>query len=400
MDLTDREAVFLAVLRAALRDRKADPALLAGETDWDGLLNLALEHKLLPMIVEAVPGEMLSGVPAAKQAALRQVVNQTVHTRSFMTLYQKMRRAGFHPLVVKGVLCRGLYPQGDLRPSGDEDVLVPDGEFEDCCAFLRDYGMIPTGEDDPGAFEIGWQKPGTNLYIELHRRLFSPDSRVYGDLEAFFEGAADRAAVYPGEYGVAVYSLSAHDHLLYLLLHAYKHFLHSGFGIRQVCDICLWAGKYHDRIDWDLLERQCEGCGTRKFAAAVFGIGVHFLEIPLELPGGWRTDRDFCVPMLRDILCGGIYGAADGERRHAATVTLNAVAADRAGGRRSVWQSVFLPLAAMEKKYPWLKKWPILLPAAWLLRIWGYLRKGGSAAASITIGEERVKLLRTYDIIR
>ena len=37
--------------------------------------------------------------------------------------------------------------------------------------------------------------------------------------------------------------------ILYLLLHAFKHFLHSGFGIRQVSDIILFSEKYRDQIE-------------------------------------------------------------------------------------------------------------------------------------------------------
>ena len=404
MSLNQTERMLLMLLRSALQERTIDPAVLTEEMDWNGLLNLAAQHKLLPMIVSAIPTEYLPNARILKQTVIRQVVNQTVVSRAFLSLYEKLRQAGFHPLVVKGIVCRSLYPQGDLRPSGDEDLIVPDHEFEDCCAFLQDLGMEPVGEISLGSYEIGWQKPGDRLYIELHRSLFPPDSKAYGDLGAFFEHAAEQGADYPTAFGAAVRSLSAHDHLLYLLLHAYKHFLHSGFGIRQVSDIGLWVCRYRAQIDWDRLSEQCAACNTRQFAAAVFGIALHFLEIPLELPVQWRTTPDYCEPLLRDVLTGGIYGVSDGGRQHASTVTLGAVEADRVGGRTSIWKSVFLKRADMEKKYPYLKKYPILLPVAWCQRIWRYLSEtrsaGGRITASITVGNERVKLLRHYGIIK
>ena len=39
--------------------------------------------------------------------------------------------------------------------------------------------------------------------------------------------------------------------------------------------------------------------------------------------------------MLRDILSGGVYGAADSDRQHSSTITLNAVEAARTGGKSS-----------------------------------------------------------------
>lgn len=403
MDLKPHEKTLLNILRAALRGEKADPAQLPADTDWEKLCAMALQHKLLPMIVSALPPDVLPNGQMRKRQVIQQVVTQTLKTKAFLELYTAMRSAGFHPLVVKGIVCRGLYPQGDLRPSGDEDLYVCDEEFSACRQFLRDYGMEPTSEDSPDAYEIGWSKPGSPLYIELHRRLFAPDAMAYGDLEGFFALSGGHTAEYPTDFDETVTSLPPHEHMLYLLLHAYKHFLYSGFGIRQVCDIGLWAEKYHDQIDWARLARQCDGCSARKFSAAVFGVARHFLDIPLELPAVWDSPKDFCEPLLADILSGGIYGTADSDRQHSATVTLNAVAADRTGTRRSLWKSVFLKREDMEKKYPYLKKYPFLLPVSWVQRIFHYLRRNQGPAshlsASITIGNERIQLLKLYDII-
>ena len=403
MSLAQNEQKFLQLLRAALRNQKVEPADVTDVADWDGLFSMAAEHKLLPMTVSALPGEILAGIPRAKQTAIRQVVLQTVQSKAFITLYNGLRSAGFHPLVVKGIVCRSIYPQGDERPSGDEDLYVPDEEFDGCCEFLRDYGMEPTADAAPDAHEIGWQKRGGSLYIELHRRLFSPDSIAYGDLEAFFDCAAEKAAAYPTQYGT-VYSLPPHDHLLYLLLHAYKHFLHSGFGIRQVCDIGLWAQRYHTQIDWERLTQQLRSCGAQQYAAAVLGIAAHELQIHMELPADWQTTREFCEPLLEDVLTSGVYGNSDSERLHSSTVTLNAVAADRTGKRSSIWDSVFLKRVDMENKYPYLRRFPFLLPVAWIQRIVHYLTKKRNArsriSSSITIGNDLVKLLKLYGIIK
>lgn len=403
MELSPNHDVFLTLMRAALRGEKGDSALWERDVRWEQLMSDSAAHKVLPMIVSAIPPERLPNARMMKQAVIRQVVEQTKKTNEFLTLYRRMRGAGFHPLVVKGAVCRALYPQGDLRPSGDEDLYVADEEFAACCDFLRNYGMQPVDDAGADAYEIGWQKPGSHLYIELHRRLFSPDSAAYGDLESFFSRALQNATAYPTEFGAEVASMCPHDHMLYLLLHAYKHFIHSGFGIRQICDIGLWARKYHTQIDWDRLAAQCDGCSARKYAAAVLGIAEHYLGIPLELPPLWRTEKEFCDPLLADVLTAGVYGAADSDRQHSSTVTLNAVKADRTGTHHSVWKSVFLGLPEMQQKYPYLRKYPILLPIGWLQRIWYYLTRnrnaGSHLSTSITIGNERVRLLKTYGII-
>lgn len=49
---------------------------------------------------------------------------QTMRTNEFLELNKKLHAAGVRPLVVKGIICRNLYPQPDYRRFGDEDVLV------------------------------------------------------------------------------------------------------------------------------------------------------------------------------------------------------------------------------------------------------------------------------------
>lgn len=393
--MTQNDQTFLHILGGALRGCRVSTDDLPADTDWDAVSRLAVQHKLLPMLLSALPLEDIPQMLARKGTVLRQVVSQTQRTSAFLSLYGEMEAAGFRPLVVKGILCRELYPQGDLRPSNDEDLYTSDEAFVDCCRFLEAQGFAPTSTDTEGAFEIGWRKDG--LYIELHRRLFSPEAGAYGDLNRFFRA---EGRVYPTGYGKDILSLTPHDHMLYLLLHAYKHFLHSGFGIRQVCDICLWAQKYREQIHWDLLARQCESCHARGFAAAVFGIGSWMLNISLPLPADWAVEKGYCQPLLDDILSGGIYGSADPDRQHSATVTLNAVAAERTGSRAGILHSLFPPRAGLEGRYPYLKKYPALLPLAWSQRILRYLKEKGHPTESLNVGRERLALLKHYGILR
>ena len=386
--MTHTEKTLLNMLSHALAGSRMAETVPADAA----LLPLAAAHKLVPLLSSAFPPGEIPG--DWKQQTLRQAVLQTRRTGAFLELYREMEAAGLHPLVVKGILCRSLYPQPDLRPSSDEDLFVPPEEFPAFCRFLREQGFVPTGETDGDAFEIGWRRDC--LYIELHQYLFAPDSGAYGDLNRFF---TPEGVPYRVENGQSVRSLNPHHHMLYLVLHAFKHFLHSGFGIRQVCDICLWAGKYHDQIDWPLLSYQCKEAHARGFAGAVLGIGTHCLGISLPLPGGWAVTPDYPLPMLRDILCGGIYGSADKDRQHTATVTLNAVEASRTGRHRSPLAAIFPRRASLEGRYPYLKQHPILLPLAWGQRIFRYAREKSHPAQTAALGKERISLLRYYDII-
>lgn len=406
---------FLQALAAALKHEKTAWETAFPAQDWLGLFECAEKHHVLPMIYEAV-----YDCPAAreldptfllpfKRRTIQQVTLQAIKTGAFLQLYAHLQKAGIRPLVVKGIVCRALYPDPDTRVSGDEDVWVQPEQFSACHEALLAFGMQPAEpeKDIETAYEVAYGKPGSPLYIELHKSLFPPDSEAYGDLNRFFAGAHDRAAVVSVQ-GAAVSTLNSTDHLFYLICHAFKHFLHSGFGIRQVCDIALFANAYGDGIDWPRLLAQCTEIHAEKFSAALFHIGEKYLGFSPEkacLPPLWTEIAVDETALLEDLLSGGVYGAADRNRLHSSTITLNAVAAQKQGGKakRNVLKTVFPSAKALSGRYPYLKKYPFLLPAAWGDRLLKYRKEtaaGNGAAESIRIGSQRIELMKQYGILK
>lgn len=399
MNLTPAEKMLLQAIRSALRGEQAAWSREIPTERWAEMLDLAAAHKLLPMVYEAVYDcPAADTMPECRQTVLRQVTVQTVRSQEAMQLYRTMTDQGLKPLIVKGMLCRSLYPKPDHRLSGDEDLLVRPEELEKTCAALEEFGMKPQSRQ---SYEISWRMEGSPLHIELHRSLFDTSSQAYGTLESFFEYAHDQAHPYTMPGGQIVYSLSPHAHMLYLLLHAFKHFVHSGFGIRQVCDIGLWAGAYRQDIDWEELYSQCARAGALHFSAAVLQIVQKHLKLSLTLPKMWygiKTDPD---PMLMDLLRAGVYGSMDGSRIHSATITLGAVEQRKLG----ILDAVFPRREVMTRKFPILQRHPYLLPVTWGVRLARYgvetvTHRDNNAMQSLRVAKERTRLLRYYHIIR
>ena len=399
MTLTTIETQFLHIAKAAV----SGGALPAENVDWPAVFALAGQQKLLPIVFEAVrkspaAEENAALFAAVKQQVIGQVLNQTVRTSAFSGLYQTLRAAGLHPVVVKGQLCSRLYPLRDHRISADDDILIPDGEFFACHEQLLANGLTTDTPMDElaSADEVSYTKEGSPLYIELHRHLFDSAEDAHDELNHFF------ADLNPVEID-GLLAMPPHEHLLYLILHAYKHFVRSGIGVRQFCDIGLWARAYHNEIDWQRLHEQCEIVHAATFAAAAFRIARDDLGIGFDLPAPWSDAVD-AEPLLHDSLCGGVYGTNDLTRLHSSTVTLNAVKSSRKGRKSTVLRTIFPEKTYLESRYPYLKKRPYLLPVAWVQRIAHYAsekRSGAdsSASGSIKQAKERIELMKRYGIM-
>lgn len=404
----DIHQLLLEALRKAMRGEKVNWEQLQ-EEEWQELLQLAGRQHVLPLLIEAVyDSPAFAFLPQSQQrelklTAARISAGQTQQTDRFLQLYKELTHAGVRCIVLKGLACRQLYPEPSLRLSSDEDILVDDTDFDACCQFLLQRNMIT--QDDMSEFECGFHSQD-GLYIELHRSPFSPAAHEMGDSNDYFAAALSRSVPFEVD-GATVYTLNGQDHMLYLILHAYKHFIHSGFGIRQVCDIILWAEKYGVLIDWAKLFAKCDALHCRSFAVAVFQIGKQYLGFRSDragIPDELLAEETPADKLLEDILCGGVYGGEELSRKHSGAVTLQQVRAERGGEKHSLWQTAFPDRQSLQGSYPYLKKHPILLPVAWCQRLWRYgrelhNRKDSDASATIMITRQRVALFRELHII-
>lgn len=387
---------FLRVLRAAIRGEKITPDA-ALRAQFPKLYRLAAEQHVLPLIADCLYDETQEGI--ARHA--REITGaQARRTADTLLLLKALASRGLRPVIVKGIVCRSLYPEPEIRPSVDEDFLIRPADYAVYKAALEDYGLICSSDED--SYEVSFFSREKDYCLELHTSLIPADSEAYGACSGFLEGAIDRA-VEVCIRDTELLTLSPTDHLLFLLCHAYKHVLHGGVGIRQLCDMALMAERDGAQIDWAAIRSACGQLRLATFAAALFRIAEKHLGFPMppafaDLP----VDES---DLLEDMLSGGLYGVTDIDRAHSSTMTIEAVGAERRGRRRrGALHSLFLPLSSMRGHFPYLKKYPWLLPVAWLQRIWRYLlRKRNPAPVSpgrsIRIANERIALLREYRII-
>lgn len=405
--------LFLEAVKASLENQQVNWSADITPEQMAQVLSLAEQHHVLPLVFEAIyacpAATNMDGVlfMKCKRSTVQSVMVQAMKTEEFLALNRHLKENGITPVVVKGIICRNLYPKPDYRTSGDEDVLCGDHQFKACHCAMIDFGMEATASA-LDRYEVPYHKDDSALYIELHKSLFPRESDIFCDCNRFFDDCFDRLITVDIQ-GDPVSTLNHTDHMLYLILHAFKHFLHAGFGIRQVCDMVLYANAFGEQIDWDYVRIKCRGLRADSFAEALFDIGHKYLGFCPEracYPYSWRQNAVDGDALLADLLYGGIYGSSDMSRVHSSNMTLNAVSADKKGKKSNgnLLKTIFPPAKSLEVRFPYLHRAPILLPVAWVSRIFGYAKESlsepeSSASEIIRTGSKRIELLRQYNII-
>lgn len=400
--MTAAEQQLIGCLRAFCRNEPADRV---SGVQPEELHRLAAVHKLVPVVYEALSGEPEAFGEARlrwKQEATLSVALQAKRTEAALRLCAALNAVDVPYALVKGLICRSLYPHPDHRASADEDLFVLPEHRAACEAVLEAQGLVCA---EPGETESNWSCAESGLAIELHLQLFSEEYEAERRMNAYFREAAARCE-FETVSGVPVRTLAPQDHFLLLVCHALKHFHYSGFGLRTLSDIGLFATRYGSRFDWTEVRRMLDAVGGMVFCDHVLHIcqtqfvydGAAAGYIP-EIAGSDEA-------LLTDVLDAGVYGQSTMSRKHSANIVLqNLKHAEPGSGRGGVLRALFPPRAALVSRYPALKKAPVLLPAVWLARIGTYgadmlcgKLPRASAAESIELGKRRTELMRQYGV--
>ena len=220
------------------------------------------------------------------------------------------------------------------------------------------------------------------FYFEIHTTPF-PIKKSFEKWNRAFDGYQTRTIVNNN----GVISFSREDNLIFLILHAVKHFVYSGVGIKQILDIALFMREYGDEINLERVKETLKKIKTLTFAAELTAFIKEYIYPDTYTFDDVELGDDF----VQDVFSSGSLGKADEERIHSANVTSSAFI-----GRSSLKKILFAPRERLQLQYPFAKKHPILLPVAWFLRLITHLPRGKK---TLQTGGERLRMIKKYGLI-
>jgi len=382
--MTEAEKQFLYLFRCHINNEKLPDGYYF---DIGRVFSLAQIHNVLPAIYD-VASQSGKDLSLYKMSAIKLFGNQVVKNTAFRELYNEAQAEGLDLIVLKGPVCSVCYNNPDYRLSSDFDIVVEVSQRKKLDDFLSGRGF----QQNKNAY-FNHQ---SGLYIEVDTRLAEGEGIIREMAESAFDGFRERCVLIDS-YKTLGYT----DCFVYLVYHAFKHFVGSGFGIRQLADIGLFIRKFGQKIDYDNAEEMIVAMGIKTFYDNVIVCFNKYLSDNPILNVDENAEYICSEEFVCDLLSAGVFGKSSEDRLHSANLVLNAVNKKQAGLLRTLFPSY----NTMKNKFGILVRFSLLLPFFWIIRLFEYIinsigkNKKVSPAKSIEIANSRIELMKKMNII-
>lgn len=268
-------------------------------------------------------------------------------------LYKYLNDNDIDYLPLKGIVIKDYYLDPNSREFADNDILFPDHKSALIKAFFikRNYEVELYKKSN---HDVYLKKPVLNF--EMHRALFGETGDNKKNI-VYFKDYLSHAPIKENKE----HYLINNDFYIYFTAHTYKHFHVSGCGIRTLIDYYLFLKKEH--LDFAYINTELEKLGLLDFSNK-------FKTLCQKLFDQESLEQDE-EEMLIYIASSGTYGTVE----HAVSKGV------KEKGKFGYFMSrIFPPYSLYKSMYPWAYKCPLLIPIAWLCRLFRILFKNPKRA--------------------
>ena len=279
------KSAFIALIRLGLgQSLNIEPA-----NNWRKIETFAIQHGLLGIVVDGI--ERLPESSRPPKDLLLQWIGLVMQDETRYAIQQKAAAEMallFHDnyistYVLKGAVVAECYPKPEHRVSSDMDCfLLPDkGDF-DAWALGNDLIKSKGYETETDFYKNStFYLPG--LSVENHH--FLTPFRGNKQLKRLEKLLQCLLREDKGEDRFAdtwLYRPPVMVTALFLIEHAYSHFLHEGLTWRHVLDWMLFSRKHNEEIDWITLDALIDEFGFRRFYNSYCHLGQYLLGEVVE----------------------------------------------------------------------------------------------------------------------
>lgn len=312
-------------------------------------------------------------------------------------------------IMFKGIGLAKLYPDPNHRYSTDSDILIYPEDRERATKYLESIGYKSIGEGSKNHVPIFDKKSGGLISrIELHDCLWEDYEGKQAQLLESLELSKRESLITDTFIGCEYTTLGISEHLIYQIFHIVKHLFFEGISLRYFTDITLYVNKYNSEIDWKKVRGALKTLHYERFLDCILTICQDNLGMTKDVPGIEPVEDVMKEHLIEDVLA---ERAPQSEKDTWETINFleryfmrdTAVKESKFNQKRKQ----ILPLPSeLNEKYSYAKKCPILLPVAWIHRVFyfiGYKRDckkyGKDADGAMKKSQQRLDLMRELNLM-
>ena len=256
--------------------------------DWNNLKVFAEHQWLLAIMLDGI-----EKLPADKRPPKKELLHWIGFVMKDEARFAEQRKYacemallfhenGIRSYVLKGEVVAECYPKQEHRGGVDMDCFL----IEDSDVKVQNDDVWEKGNSliEEAGYKVGrgfyknssFHFPG--LMVENHRFLVPfRGNKTLSRLERLLQSDLCSDKGVDRFEGTWLYRPPVMVSALFLIEHAYSHFLHEGLTWRHVLDWMMYSRKHKADIDWTVLDDRINEFGFRKFYNSFFRIGQFLL---------------------------------------------------------------------------------------------------------------------------
>lgn len=327
---------------------------LSGKSNIEELLKFAYRQKLLGILAymnkrwSLFDSKKAKSLDAAYYSAL---FESTVRCSKFLKLSEFLSENEIEHMPVKGYYIRELYPVKELRSFGDIDILIHEKDRKRCDSLMKSLGYTVKNDWEPTYSYIK-----DDEYYEIHTNLFDVRLKDRADMTEYFSSAWLHAKKDSGLRFVP----DTEFHLIYIICHLAKHLSTGGAGIRMYLDVALYILRYDSVISWERTEEEFKKLGLERFFHTVLSAVNEWFYVKASCD--FENFGEELSELLEFTLDSDIFG-------HSRDNSAIKLRGEERSKKRTALKILFPPAEQLENRYTFLKRSRILLPLAWIVRV-------------------------------
>lgn len=318
-----------------------------------------------------------------KTVAFATVINKVTVNKGLSCVLNELNEANIAFVGLKGLYLQTLYQEQQMRTMSDVDLLIKFDDIQNVDNVLTKLGY--KRQIDACTQNVFTYKHDEYINLEIHHKTFGDNDGI-PNLEKFDEIIWSNLCKKP-VLGTEVLFPQPFYHCVYMIIHMAKHFVFSGFGLRQLIDLYLIIVK--ENLDVLELVKAMKAYDLERFTIMLLlAVNRLFqLELPELIFNSSLSNNEYLDNFIDEVFKDGVFGKKNSEQV-AKHIAIN--------HEKSKLGLIFPSRKNLKSRYWYATKYGFLLPIAWVHRwIYSILRRDMTFSHKLSILKKSKKQTST-----